>query len=69
MKCYNYRMLGHFTCEYTKPKKVYPNPSFHFSYVFTHALVAHSLLEGIVDSQATKTKESSGICRLEKDTN
>ena len=55
MKCYNYRMLGHFTCKCIEPKKVYPNPNFFFSYVYTHVLVDHSLLEWIVNSQATKT--------------
>ena len=54
MKCYNHGMLGHFTCECTKPKKVYPNPNFLFSYVCTHVLVAHFLLEWTIDSQATK---------------
>lgn len=55
MKCYNYGMLGHFTGECTKSKKVYPNHNFLFSYVYTYVLVVHSLLEWIVDSQATKT--------------
>ena len=36
MKCKNYGKLGHFSCECTKLKKVYPNPNTFVSYDCAH---------------------------------
>lgn len=54
MKYYNYGKSGYFAHEYTKPKKIYPNPNSCFLYVCTHVSIAHSLLGWIVDSRVGK---------------
>ena len=52
--CSNYRKIGHFARDCIEPKKVLSNFFSHsLCYVLSQVLIAHSLLEWIVDTGAT----------------
>ena len=54
VKCINCQKNGHFARDCTKPKKVTNSLNFSNIRVCSHVLVAHSLLDWIVDIGATK---------------
>ena len=54
VKCFNCQKKGHFARDCTKPKKVTNSLTLSNIRVFSHVLVAHSLLDWIVDTRATK---------------
>ncbi|KAL0405649.1 UNVERIFIED_CONTAM: Retrovirus-related Pol polyprotein from transposon TNT 1-94 [Sesamum latifolium] len=55
--------MGHFAREWTKPKKVRPNPSSPNYFLCPHIFLANSLLGWIVDTGATKhvTRDRAGF--------
>ena len=66
VKCFNCQKKGHFARDYTKPKKVTNSLTFSNIRVCSHVLVAHSLPDWIVDTEATKhvARDRGGVRRL-----
>ena len=53
-KCYNYGKKGHYAWDFPEPKKVLSSTCSPELYVCSHALVANSLPNWVVDTGASK---------------